>query len=315
MNNGFQSRCWAGLAIAGSIFLVGGAAAQSDRDVQIASVDFEAQVIELKNFGDLAVSLSGWHFCTHNDQASRRYTTGGGGLGVVGTLNTGQSAFIHLSGDADEAGEFNASAVGSILALDTGPYSINVFSSAFFNGLSNMVDHVQWAIGGSSNNARASSRNSQAVSAGIWDDAGVWVDTTGAVRIDLVTPSPVAGNGSAVTSASDFLVSGPPIAGDVNADGSVDQLDFGTLAFNFEPSVGHKTQTQGDLNGDGIVGKADFGILAFNFGNTSPGIAPGISPGIAPGGFVASRAVPEPGSLGVLLLVGVFFARRRGQDR
>jgi hypothetical protein len=86
--------------------------------------------------------------------------------------------------------------------------------------------------------------------------------------------------------------------GDANLDGTVNALDFNTLATHFgQSSQGWATS---DFSGDGVVNSADFTLLAqhFNFRYVDP---------LAGLGAV----VPEPANVLAMLLFGGFLARRR----
>ena len=85
-----------------------------------------------------------------------------------------------------------------------------------------------------------------------------------------------------------------PHAGDVNADGKVNALDFNAIAAHFGMSSG-AIWTQGDLNYDGNVNALDFTILASNFGYSGP--VPGQILGADALGFGSSRA-DEPCAAG-----------------
>ena len=54
--------------------------------------------------------------------------------------------------------------------------------------------------------------------------------------------------------------------GDTNLDGTVNSVDFGTMAANFGKSG--KAWDEGDFNYDGTVNSVDFGLLAGNFGKS-----------------------------------------------
>jgi hypothetical protein len=95
------------------------------------------------------------------------------------------------------------------------------------------------------------------------------------------------------------------VPGDLNADGQVNDVDFGTFAGNYSPTsgLGH-TYGQGDLNNDGRVNDVDFGTFAGNYN---------VSLGALPASAVAASAVPEPASLSVvgLLSLGLLGRRRK----
>jgi len=59
------------------------AQATAPRAVQIRSVDFNAGILEVFNFGDAPVDLEGWRFCSHDFDQARRYTSPGGLAGVT----------------------------------------------------------------------------------------------------------------------------------------------------------------------------------------------------------------------------------------
>jgi len=96
-----------------------------------------------------------------------------------------------------------------------------------------------------------------------------------------------------------FLEFSAELALDANGDGSVNDEDAKTLAANWGSSGGW---AQGDFNDDDVINAIDAAILAANWGYVWPG----------PGGAEAT-AVPEPGSLALLLGVAAALAvaRRR----
>jgi hypothetical protein len=90
-----------------------------------------------------------------------------------------------------------------------------------------------------------------------------------------------------------------PIRGDINADHVVDQSDLTVI-------VGHWQQTNvgyanGDLNLDGIVDQTDLTQIVGSWQNVMP----------PPAGASLGSLVPEPGSLGLLVLAGAASLRRR----
>jgi hypothetical protein len=77
----------------------------------------------------------------------------------------------------------------------------------------------------------------------------------------------------------------PAVPGDANYDGMVDQDDAAILANHWGDA--NATWAMGDFNLDGLVTSADASILAANWGQTGE----------------ANRAVPEPSTLGLLLVL------------
>jgi len=87
------------------------------------------------------------------------------------------------------------------------------------------------------------------------------------------------------------------VVGDVDLNGDVDSTDLGLLLNNFSSNAG-PGWGGGDLDADGSVDSTDLGLHLNNFSFTS----------------AAASAVPEPGSLGLLLL-GVFGLVGRARRR
>jgi hypothetical protein len=104
------------------------------------------------------------------------------------------------------------------------------------------------------------------------------------------------------------------LLGDANLDGTVNGIDFGILAANFNKGVSR--WDQGDFNYDGAVNGVDFGKLAANFNKGASGAAADWREILA---FAASNGlmadVPEPMSAGLVLLsaTGFLMRRRRSQ--
>ena len=111
------------------------------------------------------------------------------------------------------------------------------------------------------------------------------------------------------------------LLGDANLSGTVDGVDFGILAANFNKGV--TGWDQGDFNYDNVVDGTDFGDLAANFNKGASGADLG-EPAIDDPAIVAfaeanglmselQASVPEPASIGVIALgaCGLMARRRR----
>jgi hypothetical protein len=107
------------------------------------------------------------------------------------------------------------------------------------------------------------------------------------------------------------------LLGDANLDRTVNGVDFGILAANFNKGVSR--WDQGDFNYDNIVNGVDFGELAANFNKGGSGAAVGPSALSDPALVAFAQAnglmadVPEPASAGLLLAAsaGILTRRRR----
>jgi autotransporter-associated beta strand protein len=104
--------------------------------------------------------------------------------------------------------------------------------------------------------------------------------------------------------------------GDINLDGVVNSIDFGTFAANFGKSVANGWE-QGDFTYSGVVNSTDFGLLAANFGKSASGadIVLPASDWAALDAFSSaagfSTEVPEPVGATVVALFGVLLLRSR----
>ena len=112
-------------------------------------------------------------------------------------------------------------------------------------------------------------------------------------RVTFLFHQPGFDGGAVHIDAVSLIAGAPPIPGDANGDGSVDLLDLDILGANFG-AMGSASFADGDFNGDGNVDLLDLDILGSNFGTGSP-----------------STAVPEPISLGLLLLCAACLQTRQ----
>jgi hypothetical protein len=107
------------------------------------------------------------------------------------------------------------------------------------------------------------------------------------------------------------------LLGDANLDGTVNGEDFTILASNFNQSV--TGWDQGDFNYDGTVNGEDFTLLAANFnqgvsGAASAGDIAALDAFAAANGlFLPTSSVPEPASMGLVMLgaMGACWRRQR----
>lgn len=251
------------------------------RDVQILSVDFETDVLELFNFGTAAEPMDGWRFCSHDDNEFRRYSSSTGLNGV--SINAGESLFIHFANDApaaaDNAINIDNSGIGGQFALpfDSNAYGIGLYMNSSFGSGSSIADHIQWSIGGV-DDSFADERSDEAETGGVWANQSEWIATTAnTIRIELADAT-----GGILHGPGDYNVI-EPSSPDFNSDGNVDGVDFVTWQGNF-PILANAAREQGDANGDGAVGNEDLLAWEAAFGQ-------------AAGGTSSTAAVPEPSTV------------------
>ena len=103
---------------------------------------------------------------------------------------------------------------------------------------------------------------------------------------------------------SDYVNTAPAISGDANGDGCVDDLDLTALAVHWQQAT--NLWDHGDFNGDGIVDDLDLTALAVNW---QQGCGGGGS--LADAWAYAQENVPEPGFVGLMLLISLGLTYRR----
>ncbi len=206
-----------------------------EREVQFRSIDLENNVIEIHNFGAAAHALDGWRFCTHSNAQARRYT-GAAALNGV-SIPSGGSIFLYVNNDAPAGAEnFNVADLGNFANnFGQGPFAAQLFwpngGSLSFGAIEDMVDHVQWSVGGVGNPI-AQTRSQQAVNAGLWSAANAFIVTSGnSESIDLV---PMGGE---LHAPADYLVTEPSPGcnpADIAAPfGVLDLADIGAFVQGF----------------------------------------------------------------------------------
>jgi autotransporter-associated beta strand protein len=300
--------------------------------------DGNNSVFNDNNNGNYAVSVTGVFkplSTVINNSLGDYSFTGTGGIGGTGALSKSGTGTATLSTVNTYSGGTNVSAgalvVGVNGALPNGAVSVSggVLQLGVGTGLASVSS---LAISGSgqvdvaNNHVIVSYGSSDPISTVIGyvasgEAGGAWNGNGIISSVAAVTP----GYGVAVVDGADKVVAGLPsgeieiayaLLGDLNLDGVVNGTDFGILAGHFGQSVTGGWD-DGDLNYDGIVNGTDFGELAQNFGKSASGVAvtlpasewAALDSFAAAHGFLAD--VPEPGAVGVLLLLGGGVVGRR----
>ena len=100
--------------------------------------------------------------------------------------------------------------------------------------------------------------------------------------------------------------------GDFNADGLIDSSDYALL-----DSYAQSGSLLGDLSGDGIVDSSDYALLDTGFQNQGFGALSEVAVAASAAVPASPEAVPEPGSLGLLLtgVLGLLGFRRNASRR
>jgi len=204
---------------------------------------------------------------------------GVGAMNVVGMLTMGVGSVYEW-----ELGSESADRVGvaGALALYAGGWTLKPIDSGATSAEGDLVLFTYGSLVG--NSLGSYTIDTSAVGDWVFADGGPWLFNDTLNRRILLR---------GVESLR------PRIPGDANDDGRVDDQDAKTLAAHWGQSG---TWTQGDFDGNGVIGPTDASILAANWG------------------FVADQesqssgettAVPEPGTLAMLLAAALMMLVRR----
>lgn len=238
----------AGLALASS-------ALAAPRDIQFRTANLDAGILELHNFGSTSEDLTGWRFCSHDEDVVRRYSATGGLNGV--SIAPGESLYVHFNNDADAANEINISDIGGNFAgISSTAYAIQIyFAPVSFGNGNTMADNIQWTADGSADLV-ADERTDEAISGGIWGalDDFIALDGGAFVRLTNLT-------GAELNNSSDYRVAGA--IQDCNMNGRDDVfeiLDGGTVP------CGGVAGCVGDFDDSGTVDSGDLAALLAAWG-------------------------------------------------
>ena len=223
----------------------------TERFVQIRSLDFVNSVIEIRNFGTMDQNLSGWRFCSHDEDQDRRYSAAGGFDGM--TLLAGESLFIHLNNDASGPNAINRSAIGGNFALpldNDGAYAIQFYFQTPFGNGNNIADHVQVSRFGA-DDLSADERSDEAQSGGVWINQNQWVPVLPETEMVVLKD---ASSDNEMNGPSDYENVFAFATGDINCDEVVNLLDVSPFIDLLSSGT---YNAKGDLNFDGELNLLD----------------------------------------------------------
>ncbi|XAM01717.1 endonuclease/exonuclease/phosphatase family protein [Phycisphaeraceae bacterium D3-23] len=181
-------------------------------------------------------------------------------------------------------------------------YQATIAPDADYAGIIHAFDLIDWDSGNTTGQSvQWSLRDSGGAvitsgTANVGDDATLHVETglAGAVMGGL-TLRLVHTGGENNELALDNVLFDQALIGDLTGDGFVGVEDLDLLLAHWGDTVTRYDWSRGDLSGDGVVGQADLDAVLAHWSN---GTAPDVN-------------IPEPGTLGALLLAGGLLGRRR----
>jgi autotransporter-associated beta strand protein len=218
-------------------------------------------------------------------------------------------AALTLSGPVSGVGHFtgNVSFLDLVSPGDNGPAAISV-GSVTFGSTAKLLMDVGGTAAGSQYDVLTSSAGATlggtlqvALDSGFAPLPGdrftllTGGSVTGSFALTMLPVVPNLTFSVVYSPTSVVLAVSPALAGDYNADGRVDGMDFS----NWQRTLGSTTQLAADGNGNGVIDAGDYGVWKGNLG--------------AAAGSAASSGVPEPATfaLSTVLIGSVCSVRRR----
>ncbi len=235
-----------------ALALLSNAALAAPRDIQIVQVNFNSGVVTIRNLGPANQTISGFRFCTADDNQQLQYT---GTTGLSGlSLDPGEDFHIHWNNDAPaDPNARNVSALGGFSAqpMDRGPWGLALYSSSPFGTPANMVDYVQWTDDlANPSNFTADARAPVATSALLWSaNADFVVTTPKAVSLDLTD---LANN--TAHSPADYNLGGGPGGGPL-ADPIPTPVPLGAVNVQLATVATGLTAPNWGTNAPGVSGR------------------------------------------------------------
>ena len=251
-----------------------------------------------------------------------------GGLTVNnGALQLGQSGTVGaLSISASGTLAMTANNVNSAKVLDTSALSIATGGTLDLWDNALIVRDQTGGINQGTNLSTIQGLVNTAFDNGAWDKPGITSSTVIAdlgaysVLTVMVYDNTVLGidsfegiNGLLTDNGGNQVMLKTTYLGDFDGNGIVNSADYGWLDFYYGYGL-----TVGDLNGDGQVNSADYNGIDYGYGYQAYGVLAGgaATPAASAASAAAPaspEAVPEPGTLGLLLAgaLGLFGFRRK----
>jgi prepilin-type processing-associated H-X9-DG protein/prepilin-type N-terminal cleavage/methylation domain-containing protein len=214
-------------------------------------------------------------------------TKSGSGKLIIDTTNTSLGSVTITAGEIQLA---NSTGLATITSLAVSP-------NATFD-ITNTHIVIDYGV----NSDPVSSIASLLASGSIVSSAAAQNPKYGIGYADASDPGNPAGLASGTLEIAYTLL------GDVDLNGTVNGIDFGILAANFNHDVSR--WDQGDFNYDGIVNGIDFAALAANF-NQAAGGASALDAFAAANGLLADVPEPTAGGLCAIAAIATLAHRRR----
>jgi autotransporter-associated beta strand protein len=223
-----------------------------------------------------------------------------------GTIVSGGKLIIGVAGALPDG---DVSITGGTLQLAAGTGAAQITSLAISGGGTFDIGNNHIIVNYGSNTdpvVSVAAWIASGYNSGQWNGPGIISSVAATTPGSSVGYADSADSGNPAGLASGTIEAAYALLGDADLNGTVNGIDFGILAANFNHAVSR--WDQGDFNYDGIVNGIDFTALAANFNKAASGAAVGDSALSDPAIIAFAQAnglmadLPEPAAFGLTLL-------------